>query len=163
MTAGKYHMNRADREIAGRDELLELLKAGKYTTLALCRGEEPYVVTLSYGYDHERNALYFHTAAKGLKLDFIAANPQACGTVIHDDGYVRDQCMHYFRSIVFRGTMAMVDDPAEKLHAMEVLADHLEADPEKRKAKLRRMDDEAWKGLAVLRLDIAGMDGKKYG
>jgi nitroimidazol reductase NimA-like FMN-containing flavoprotein (pyridoxamine 5'-phosphate oxidase superfamily) len=37
---------------------------------------QPYIIPLSFGYDGE--ALYFHTARRGKKIEFIAANPRAC-------------------------------------------------------------------------------------
>jgi uncharacterized protein len=90
----KYHMNKAEREITDHATMAGILRDGRYAIVALCRDNEPYIVTLSYGYDPERSALYFHSAAKGLKLDFLAANGAACATVIEDGGYVTDQCSH---------------------------------------------------------------------
>ena len=55
-------------------KLREILKNGKFCSIALCNDNKPYIVTLSYGYDAEKHALYFHCATKGLKLDFISKN-----------------------------------------------------------------------------------------
>ena len=67
----RYHMKKEEREIKDKKVLNAVLKNGKYTTVSLCRGYEPYLVTLSYGFDQEKNALYFHTAKEGLKIEFI--------------------------------------------------------------------------------------------
>lgn len=42
----KYHLqNRPNREINDKEQIRELLKKGKYATLALCRKDEPYIVS----------------------------------------------------------------------------------------------------------------------
>jgi len=46
----KYHVRKTEREITNQSELLDILKRGKYTTISMCRDNEPYLVTLSYGY-----------------------------------------------------------------------------------------------------------------
>jgi uncharacterized protein len=60
----RYHMRRKDRQITDKDELSEILTQGKYAIISMCRDNEPYIVTLSYGYDKAKNALYFHTGLK---------------------------------------------------------------------------------------------------
>ena len=55
-------MQKKEREIKNSEQLLEILRSGKYTTVSLCRNNEPYVVTLSYGFDEDKNTLYFHSA-----------------------------------------------------------------------------------------------------
>ena len=67
----RYHMHKTEREIKNKKELIEILKKGKFTSIAMSRNDEPYIVTLSYGFDEKKNSLYFHAALKGLKLDII--------------------------------------------------------------------------------------------
>ena len=112
-----YHLRRTDRQIKDAATLESILLQGKYATLALCRGGEPYVVTLSYGYDRNAGALYFHCAGVGLKTDFVRENPNACATVIRDDGYVHDECAHKYASVVIRGQIEIITDPSEKRKA----------------------------------------------
>jgi nitroimidazol reductase NimA-like FMN-containing flavoprotein (pyridoxamine 5'-phosphate oxidase superfamily) len=156
----KYHMNKAEREINDPDTLVEILKRGKYAIIGMCRDKEPYVVTLSYGYDTDHDCLYFHSASKGLKLDFITENPEVCATVLEDNGYVKNDCSHRYRSIVLRGKMYVVSEEAEKLQGMDVLAYHLEDDPDARQKKLRNLASADWSRLTVLRLDIEELRGK---
>ena len=80
----KYHLRKKEREITERTQVLEILKEGKFATIALCRENAPYVVTLNYGYAAVQNCLYFHSALEGLKLDFIRENPNVCATVSED-------------------------------------------------------------------------------
>lgn len=160
----KYHMNKQEKEITNREELLAIIKRGKYTTLSLCRDNEPYIVTLNYGFNQEKLALYFHTSAKGLKIDFIKQNPNVCGTIIEDTGYKMGKCDHAYRSVVFWGTMRMLEEMEEKKYGMDILLHHLEKEPAEVRQRLLA-DDAVYerRNLAILRLDIYEMTGKAGG
>jgi len=154
-----YHMNRDDKQVIDEKVFNRILTQGKYTTISMCRNDEPYIVTMNYGYDRDKNALYFHCANKGLKLDFIRANPRVCATVVEDHGYKKDECDHAYLSIVFWGTLTIVEDLDEKKHALEVLLNHLEENPDPiRERNLK--SDESYKNVEILRLDIHEITGK---
>jgi nitroimidazol reductase NimA-like FMN-containing flavoprotein (pyridoxamine 5'-phosphate oxidase superfamily) len=156
----RYHMRRTEREVTDSGQLREVLRGAKYASLALCRENEPYIVTMNYGYDESRNALYMHCAKQGLKMDFISQNPAVCGTAIEDRGYVQGECAHAFRSVVFWGEMHVVEDLREKKHAMQVMLDQLENDPEcVRQDQLKT--DEAYERVTILRLDVYEISGKQ--
>ena len=56
----KYHLkNGPNREILDKNEILELLENGKFAIISLCRDNEPYIVTLSYGFDNEQYCYIF--------------------------------------------------------------------------------------------------------
>lgn len=155
----RYHMQKSEREITEKTVLEEILEGGRYAVIALCRENDPYVVTLSYGYDPIKRSLYFHTARKGLKLEYLKANPSVCATVIEDKGYIMGECAHAYRSVVVRGKMAVVRNLEEKKYGMEVMLGHLERDPDVvRKRSLS--DDRAYARAAILRLDILEITGK---
>jgi nitroimidazol reductase NimA-like FMN-containing flavoprotein (pyridoxamine 5'-phosphate oxidase superfamily) len=160
ITMPKYHMRKTEREITDQQELIEILKNGKFTTIAMSRANEPYLVTLSYGFDEKKNALYFHAATEGLKLEFIRQNPEVCGTVIEDHGYVEDECEQHYRSVVFQGKMYVLEELAEKKNGLDILLNHLEKNPEPIK-KRNVQDDSKYNKVAILRLDISEMTGKK--
>jgi nitroimidazol reductase NimA-like FMN-containing flavoprotein (pyridoxamine 5'-phosphate oxidase superfamily) len=153
-------MNRKDREIKDESEHIDILRNGKIVTISLCRKNEPYIVTLDYGYDEAKKCLYFHCAKKGLKINFLLDNSQVCATIIEDLGYVDGRCEHKFRSLVFWGTMMVVENLEEKKHGMIVLLNHLEENPEKLKKRLLSKDT-AYQKFAVLRLDITEISGKQ--
>jgi hypothetical protein len=153
-------MNRKDKQITDQSVLTDILKRGKHTTIAICRGDEPYIVTLNYGYDQNKNALYFHCSTKGLKLDFINQNPHVCATVIEDGGYKMGECDQAYRSVVLWGKMHVVENLEEKKHAITIMLNHLEEDPISiREHSLK--GDEAYEGIKILRLDILGITGKQ--
>ena len=155
----KYHMRRVEKEIKDKKDLIEILKGGKFTVISMCKENEPYIVTLSYGYDESKHALYFHCAKEGQKIDFIKANPSVCGTVIEDNGY-EEGCGQAFRSVVFRGKMVTIDDLDDKKNGFEVLLNQLEKDPKTIKNKFLKKD-ETYENSGMLRLDISEISGKE--
>jgi nitroimidazol reductase NimA-like FMN-containing flavoprotein (pyridoxamine 5'-phosphate oxidase superfamily) len=132
----KYHMRRIERQLKDWPAIEEVLRKGRYAILALCRDNEPYVVTLSYGYESATRSLYFHCAKDGLKTQFITANPSVCATIIQDNGYIQNECGHAYRSVVVRGKIEVLSSEADKKKAVDVMLDHLEEKPEIMRAKL---------------------------
>jgi nitroimidazol reductase NimA-like FMN-containing flavoprotein (pyridoxamine 5'-phosphate oxidase superfamily) len=153
-------MNKKEKEITSKEEILRILKKEKYAVIAMCRNNEPYIVTLSYGYDEEKNALFFHSSLKGLKLDFINENPNVCATIIEDRGYNNGQCEHHYSSLVIWGNMSIVQDIEDKKQAMGVLLNHLEENPDP--IKERNFKNEAvFNNFALLKLEITELSAKK--
>ncbi|MFW9940291.1 MAG: pyridoxamine 5'-phosphate oxidase family protein [Candidatus Thorarchaeota archaeon] len=155
----KYHMRRVEKEISVNDDIISILKSGKYTIISMCKENEAYLVTLSYGYDETKNALYFHCAKEGQKIDFIKSNPFVCGTVIEDNGY-ENGCGQLYRSVIFRGKMVIVEDPQEKKKGFDVLLNQLENNPNTIKNKFFQNAD-AYENTGMLRLDITDISGKE--
>lgn len=156
----KYHMRREDREIKDKFEIEDILYKGKYITLALCIENEPYIVTLSYGYKKENNAIYLHAAKEGLKHEFIRSNPRVCATIIEDNGYIQNECGHEYRSLVIRGTISYVEQLDEKKQGMEVILKHLEDEPSIIKERSLK-NDAVYNNILILKLDIKEITGKK--
>lgn len=155
-------MRKTEREITDPGEVKDIIKNGKYVILSMVKGSEPYVVTLSYGYDQERSALYFHTASEGLKLDIIGSNNKVCGTVIDDLGYVHGECSHGYRSVVLYGVVKEIDDLSEKKHGMMMMFKHLEKVPDEMRERFLS-SDPSYSKFKVLRMDISRVTGKKSG
>jgi nitroimidazol reductase NimA-like FMN-containing flavoprotein (pyridoxamine 5'-phosphate oxidase superfamily) len=152
-------MHKKEREIKSQEVLEAILKRGKFASIALSRRNQPYIVTLSYGYDAAKRALYFHTAREGLKLEFIRGNPRACGTVVEDLGYLQGECAQAFRSVVFFGKVVLVESLDEKKHGFDIMLRHLENDPDAVRKRLLG-SDRSFDRAAVLRFDIEEMTGK---
>jgi uncharacterized protein len=156
----QYHLqNRPNREITSGEEITEILRKGKYTMISMCRDNEPYIVTLSYGYDTESNSLYFHTSKTGLKQEFLKQHSLVCATVIEDGGYVPDVCEHVYKSVVFWGKMEVLNDIDEKRHGMNVLLNHLEEKESVIKGYMLKSEDR-YSVMDVLRLKITQIHGK---
>ena len=156
-----YHPKRERNEILDPEEKIELLRNGNHVTIAMCNSDIPYIVTLSYGYDMEGNALYFHCANTGEKLDFIKTNPNVCATLIKDNGYLEGSCDHDYESLIIRGKIRIVGDLAEKKKGLMVLMNHLENTPKpifERNIK----SDHSYESVTILKLEMDSIIGKKY-
>jgi len=156
----RYHMQRKEREITDLSVIHSILRAGKYMVLALSHEGVPYTVAMSYGYDEDENACYFHGAKAGRKLDYIRANPQVCGLVIQDRGYIEGQCSHAYRSVVIEGTMEVVHDINEKSQALTKMFLHLEEKPTEMIKKFEGNKD-ALRGVTIFKLKIDSLTGKQ--
>jgi Predicted flavin-nucleotide-binding protein len=155
-----YPLRRKEREIQDNQTICRLLQSGKYMVLALARNQEPYAVTLSYGYDEPNHVCYFHCANTGLKLDFLAENPLVCATLVVDLGYVSGQCSHKYQSLVIRGRMEKLEDLADKKHALQVLLQQLEENPGPIIDR-NLASDAAYNSVTVLRLSLDHITGKQ--
>lgn len=155
----RYHMHKQERQITDANAVWAILAEGKFATLALARGDEPYVVTLNYGYDAETGTLYFHCANEGLKLDFVRENPRVCGTVVQDRGYLPHTCSHAYSSAVFWGTIEILETESEKRHGLGCLIDFLEPDPASTRRRLLA-EGGSLRAVTVLKLTIDEITGK---
>lgn len=156
----RYHLRRTDRELTDPEAVASVLRRGRAATIAVVHDGEPYVFTLSYGWDQDRNALYSHVAKAGRKLDPIAADPRVCATIIIDGGYEKGACKHHYESVVFTGRMSLIDDEAEKRHAMQVLVKHLEDDPAALWERNGLDGDKVFERFGIVRIDIEDITGK---
>jgi len=156
----EYHLkNRPNREITSDSEINDILQDGKFVVISMCRDNEPYIVTLSYGFDAKERSLYIHCASTGLKVDFIKSNNRICATIIEDGGYVADECAHNYKSVVFWGDISFVEDLEEKKYGMGILLNHLESKEQVIRAKLLKSEDY-YSNMKVLRIDIKQIHAK---
>jgi len=153
-----FHVRRKDREITSPDELRQVLKATKYVTVALCRNDEPYLVSLSHGYDEAKNCLYFHCAPEGKKLVYLKANSKVWGQAVLDFG-VTDECDYAYTSVHFSGKMSLISDLSEKQHCIEVLVRQVSLNPEEKLAKIKT---EKLEKTTIGKIDITYISGKKH-
>jgi uncharacterized protein len=156
----KFHaLRRKEKEIREPAEMKAILAAAKYVTVAMCRAEEPYLVTLSHGYDEKRNAVYFHCAREGKKIEILAANNRVWGQAILDRGYADGRCDHLFASVQFRGRVSFVEEEAEKRHALAVMIRQLESDPDK--VMGHQITEASVAKVHIGRIDLDYLSGKK--
>jgi nitroimidazol reductase NimA-like FMN-containing flavoprotein (pyridoxamine 5'-phosphate oxidase superfamily) len=153
-----FHVRRKDREITDPDALKFVLKSTKYVTIALCMNNDPYLVSLSHGYDEAKNCLYFHCAPEGRKITYAKANNNVWGQAMLDYG-VTDECDYAYTSVHFQGKLYIIDNLTEKQHDMEILVRQLSATPE---AKLAKISPEKLAKTTMARINITCMIGKKH-
>jgi nitroimidazol reductase NimA-like FMN-containing flavoprotein (pyridoxamine 5'-phosphate oxidase superfamily) len=153
-----FHVRRKDREITDVKKIREVLKSTKYVTVALCRNNEPYLVSLSHGYDDQNNCLYFHCAPEGKKLIYAEANNKVWGQAVLDYG-VTEECDYAYTSVHFSGTFSIISEQKEKQHAIEIMVRQLSANP---KDKLSKIKPEKLGKTTMGRIDIAYVSGKQH-
>jgi uncharacterized protein len=153
-----FHVRRKEREITDPNEMRQVLKATKYVTIALCMDSEPYLVSLSHGYDEDKNCLYFHCAPEGRKLVYAKANSKVWGQAVLDFG-VTEECDYVYTSVQFSGKLVLLEDLAEKHHALQVLVRQVSLNPEE---KLSKIKPEKLAKTTIGRIDITYMSGKKH-
>ncbi len=153
-----YHVRRKDKEITDTQAMKNVLGSTKYVTLALCKDNEPYLVTLSHGYDESSNCVYFHCAKEGKKIDYLKANSKVWGQAFVDQGYLEGKCNHLYTSVHFSGKAAFIESLDEKVKALKCMIRQLEKEPETMIAKLK---SERLKDTLIGRIDIDYMSGKK--
>ena len=115
-------MRRNDRA-QGREFSLALIDRCTHGVIALSTGEAvPYCLPLSFV--RLEDALYFHCAQEGRKLELLRRFPQVCVTFVGDDRPVFvPPAMYstYFQSVIVTGTASEVSDPLEKTEALRAL------------------------------------------
>lgn len=151
-------MRRDDRRIDGPEAVQEILRRATVLHLAMLDGDRPYVLPLSYGYEGE--AIYLHSASAGRKIKALRATPEVCFTVSIDLMLTPgDQPCDWgfrYRSVVGEGTVAFVEDPAEKRRGLDALMrQHGGPAGSYPPAMLAR--------TTVLRIDITVLSGKQAG
>ncbi|MGJ7911675.1 pyridoxamine 5'-phosphate oxidase family protein [Neobacillus sp. LXY-1] len=104
------------------DEFLNQARTGY---LGLTDGEVPYVVPLNFVMMNE--AVYFHGAAYGRKIELIKANPNGCFTVSEDFGTmvspIPAKTDTAYMSVMLFGELEAVTDIHEATAAMQAMLD----------------------------------------
>jgi len=152
-------MRRADKEISDPDEIRRALKGTKYMTLAMVKDGEPYLVSLSHGYDEERHSLYFHSAGEGKKLDYMRASPSVWGQVVVDRGYAENECTHRYATVMFRGRVRYIESLEDKRRAFSTMISQLDPNPEPLLQRL--LNSEGLKTTVVGEIQLEEVTGKK--
>jgi len=156
----RYHLRRRDKMIRTQKEIRQIIRTQKYLTLALCRGREPYLVSLNYGYDPKNNCFYFHCGRAGKKIDFLKTNPVVWGQIIDDRGYQPGQCDHDYRTVQFRGRVSLLKDDQAMRRAMNLMIGQLEPDPGPVRRSLQK--GSPFKNALIGRIRVQYFTGKKY-
>ncbi len=148
-------MRRSKQLLDGQAAKAILCRATNGVLSLLDPDMEPYGVPLSYVYDGDKR-IYFHSATKGHKMDCIKGDTCCSFCVIGQDLIVPDEFTSYFRSVIVKGRISVVQDAGEIERGLRLLCDKyspgIDAGDEISKCIGR---------VAVLRLDIDGMTGKE--
>lgn len=151
-------MRRTDRA-QDRSFSLSVIDRCTHGVMSLSTGEPtPYCLPLSFV--RIEDALYFHCAREGRKVDLLRRFPQVCITFVGEDRPVFAAPAMYttfFQSAIVTGTASEVTDPAEKTAALRALCQKVVPD---------HMDgfvsalDQSLDVTAVWKVQIAEVTGK---
>jgi nitroimidazol reductase NimA-like FMN-containing flavoprotein (pyridoxamine 5'-phosphate oxidase superfamily) len=156
----RYHFHHPEKMFTERAELVEVLAGQRIMTLAMAAEGRPYLVTMNYGFDPERDCFTFHCAPEGKKIAYLRANPNVWGQVIEDHGYLIGKCDHVYRSVHFEGRVAFLETEAEKREALILMIRQLEPEPE---PVIERLITQARLAkTAVGRVQVLEMTGKQH-
>jgi len=151
-------MRRREREITDRAEIDAIIRSARVMRIALVDGERPFLVPVFYGYDGQ--ALYFHSAQKGSKIEILARNANICFEIGLDHGVIEDEKPCDFearhRTVIGHGKAVFVTDPAERIRALDLIV---------AKFTDRKFEYPApnLAVTAVVRIDVETFKGKKHG
>jgi len=151
-------MRKKDKEITDIDEIERIIRRAICCRIGLVDNDEPYVVPVSFGY--ERNALYFHGASEGHKIELIKKNNKVCFEIDTDVAVVKAekpcQWTMRYRSVIGMGRAHILESAEEKAHGLELLMRHYtEGDFSFPKSEPG--------SVLVVRIDIENITGKKAG
>jgi nitroimidazol reductase NimA-like FMN-containing flavoprotein (pyridoxamine 5'-phosphate oxidase superfamily) len=153
-------MRRKELEIKDPVTLRKILKSVKYVTIALAKDNQPYLVSLSHGYDETNNCIYFHCANEGKKIDYLKANNVVWGQALLDHGYQDSECDHFFACAQFRGKVTFLKNVEEKRQAAECMIKQLNIKTDR---KIADTTPEKLKTTTFGRINIEFMSGKQRG
>ncbi|HLC35578.1 MAG TPA: pyridoxamine 5'-phosphate oxidase family protein [Anaerolineales bacterium] len=110
-----------------RTQIDRIIRSSQVIRLGLAMADEPYIVPLAFGYDGD--ALYFHTARDGRKLDFLARNPRVCFEFETNVSLLREDAnpcrwSFAFESVIGYGRADELIEAAAKEHGLGEVIRH---------------------------------------
>jgi uncharacterized protein len=148
-----------ERAVYSREEVYRILDEGFICHVGFSVDEQPFVIPTSYG--REGANLYVHGSAASRMLRQLKIAVPVCVTVTLLDGLVLarsvfNHSMNY-RSVVILGKATLVDDPDEKLAALQILSEHILPG---RWGDARQPNERELKATSVLRVPIEEFSAK---
>ena len=151
-------MQRKDKQINDIAAIEDILSRATVCRLGLCDGGQPYVVPLCFGY--KDNALYFHCAEQGKKLDILRKNNNVCFEVDIERELIKGKAacewgMKY-KSVIGFGKAVFVEDAESKRKALDIIMQNYSEGA-------FEYSEEAVKKTVVIKVEIESMTGKQSG
>ncbi len=152
-------IRRKEKAITDEKIMKKILSEVAYITLALCKDNQPYLVSLSHGYDPDKNCIYFHCASEGKKIDYLEENNVVWGQAIIDKGYIQGSCDHLYATTQFKGKVTFIADFEEKKEALTNMVHKLDNKPDE--VIYKQLTQQSITKISVGRIDIEYMSGKE--
>lgn len=151
-------MRRKDKEITDARKIEAVLKKAQIIHVGLLDGNRPYIVPLNFGY--AENAIYFHCAREGKKLDLINLNNTVCFQTEIDvdvlNADIAHECATLYKSVIGYGKAFIIEDPKQKRRAADILMDHYFQEKGRKHAYGNCLKD-----VCMVKIEIDSMTGKE--
>ncbi len=149
----------AKRGVYDKDEVYAILDEGFVCHVGFAIEGQPYVIPT--GYARSGDQIFLHGSAASRMLRSIGEGLDVCVTVTLVDGFVLSRsAFHHsmnYRSVVMLGRARVVEDPAEKMTAMQCFTNHIL--PE-RWEEVRQPSEQELKATMVLALPLEEVSAK---
>ena len=152
-------IRRKEKAITDLKEMEEILTKSKYITIAMSKENEPYLATLSHGYDAEEKCIYFHCAKEGKKIEILKENNIVWGQALIDKGYAVGKCDHLYATTQFKGKVSFIEDIEEKRTALITMIHQLEENP--KEVIKKQINEKSLLRVNIGRIEIEFMSGKE--
>ena len=149
-------MRRSEKEITDKKSIEEIISRSKVCKLAMCDGNIPYIVPMSFGFMD--NTLYFHSAPKGKKIEILKKNPNVCFefeilTQVIQSAKACKWGMKY-KSVIGFGTASFIAEDDLKRQAFDIIMNQY-ADGS------FLYEEASLKSAIIIKVDIHSMTGKQ--
>jgi len=152
-------MRRKDKEISDKEIIEQLLSGSDICRIAMIDGNRPYMVPLNYGY--AGNALYFHSASAGKKINILKQNNRVCFEIENYNEIIRDEIpcewTAKYRSLIGYGTIEFITGHEDKKKGLDVIMAHYG------KTGINVYKDNLIENIIILKLNIEEISGKQSG
>lgn len=138
------------------EKALEMLRNGEYGVLSTV-GENGYAYGVPLNYVYMNEAVYFHCAVEGHKLNNIRHNDHVSFCVVGSAQPIPEEFSTVYSSTILFGKAVEVED-TEKEKALEAIVSKYS--PEYIE-KGKQMIQKAWKGTKVFKINIEHISAKK--
>lgn len=104
------------------DQARQILKSAQYGILSTIMPDgTPYGIPLNYYYDEEENAIFFHCAMTGLKLDSLSVHSRVSFTVVTKAELDAPKLTTYYESAIATGVASFISSDEEKKKRLDGL------------------------------------------
>ena len=137
-------------------EARSILKNGQQGVLCTVSADGmPYGVPLNYCYNETENAVYFHCAVSGKKMDNMLADNRVSFVVTGRSHIVAEKLTTHYESVIISGCASLVTADEEKLRVLHALCQHLT--PSVSDSMIcKRLDN-----VAIVYIRISSISGKR--
>ena len=152
-------MRRKDRAVLEPETIQEIISKIKVCRLGLMDQDAPYIVPLNYGYLD--NALYFHSAANGKKIDLIRKNNKVCFEIEYLSKIIEhEQSCKWttkYRSVIGFGSIDIITAFEEKKKGLNIIMAHYG------RIVNNVYNENHIDNIVILKLKIANLSAKQSG